>query len=261
MVEHADPKPGNEPPHHEIVEPVVRDVAALDRGAKTLAREQIRARGLRRGARARLELTGVETRDDRGHDAALRNGEVGAHDAVESPILERAQRVAIFASVRTVDARERAHHGAGLALFDRGPKGREIDLAQRTLGHDLVDREREPRRIVAEPSLLLRVRGEVLDHRNHVTRLNRRHLAGDDARGKVRVLAEALGRTSKVPSARQVHRGTEHLVAPRSKEFAAYGEPVTFGEVGVEARSQRERRRPCGAAVDTRRAVGAATSP
>ena len=162
-----------------------------------------------------------------GGDAVVVAAPVGDDEPVKAPLAAEniAQQVLVFVAVSTVQPVIRRHKRAHAALFDRGLKRREIDLAQRPLVHDGIGRH---------AAQLLRVCGKVL---------HTRELAGEQ-----RVLGEIL----KVPPAERaaldVHARSEHhadaLRHSLLAERAANGREQRFvPAVRKRARRRKARRR------------------
>ena len=137
-----------------------------------------------------------------------------------------------------VDRVERAHRGVRTRV-DRGLERRQVEVAQRGLGH--------VGGVVLAAALRGTVGGEVLDTGGHLVR--RRVVAAlvtlDPGRGErrteVRVLAAALGDPAPAWFVRDVHHRAVDLLEPHGRRLAGADGGVGLGDRRVERAGRAER--------------------
>src|SRR5207248_7582604 len=119
-----------------------------------------------------------------------------------------------------------------VALLHGRLEGRQVDLAQRPLVDDLVDRLAVG---------LLVVRGEVLDLGEYPLLLDRLHLGDGQSAGQVRILAEVLEVAPVAGYPGDVHAGRLDEVLAAVGDLLAGDRPEAGGRRGVPGRGHRER--------------------
>ena len=160
---------------------------------------------------------------------------VADHHAVEPPL--RAQRRLQQVVLRrrgAVDAVVPAHHRPRPGVDDRVLERAQVQLAQRALVDDDVDREAVGLEVVGD---------EVLGARRHAAGLQAADVGGGELAGQQRVLAHALEVAPAVRRAVQVDRRAEDDVDALAAGLGAQGLAVASGDVATPRRGQSGRRR------------------
>ena len=212
---------------------------------------------------SRLERVAVERRGRQLHvhavvgalDRAVARVEVRQDEPVEAerPLEDVVEQRCVLARVHVVDEVLGAHDRTGVPILYRRLERRQVDLVQRPLVDQLVDR------VAVDLLVVGRV---VLDVRDDALGLDARDVAGRDPPGEVRVLAERLEGAPVQRYPRDVDVGPLHQVAAGVPGVATLDGAVPACRVRVERgrlpdrRGQRGRgglHRPTGA--DPGRAV------
>ena len=132
---------------------------------------------------------------------------VGHHDAVEAPLVAQdgGQQFAVLLGERTVQSVIRRHHRPGSSLAHGNLESFQVDFAEGTLRHHLVD---------THAVGLLRVAGEVLDGGTHPLTLNASHVGGGNLARHYRVFGIVFEVTPAERRAVDVHAwGEQHVAA------------------------------------------------
>ena len=231
--------------HHPGGEHAVQDAAGhvvQPRHRQRAARHCLFQVGAEKGMRVELAARLLVQPVARGLHGGMHRPPIGHHPTRIGPVLleHGIEQEVVLAGEVAIDGHIGAHHRARLAALDRELEGEQVAFPQRRLA--------DPR-VHHEAAGLLCVQGEMLDRRDDVVRLDALDRFPGDHAGEQRVLAQIFEVAAAPGIARQVDAARQHDVEALGPRLAADHRAALIGELGIEARGQRQARRQCGCGI------------